>query len=102
MMPCQWTGPRPCEIPGAYTLTFRSKHGFEWIEAQCRSHCDLRTNQVRAEGGEIVAVEDVPQPPAPIEPAPVGLDAVDPAPPAEPTSIRIPRRRARAAGRAHG
>lgn len=93
MTACQWTGHRPCEMPAVYSLTFRSKHGFEWIEVQCRAHVDQRTVQVRAEGGEIVAVSDIPQPPAPIEPAPVGLDAVDPPPPPEPVKVRVPRRR---------
>lgn len=47
-------------------------------------------------GGTILSMKALPPPPPPIEPAPVGLDAIDPQPPIEPVTHRVPRRRRRA------
>jgi hypothetical protein len=71
---CQFTMARPCDAPRAFRLTFRSRHGLTWIEAACRGHADPRTNQIREEGGQLVAVEELPPTPTHPRPMPIGLD----------------------------
>lgn len=90
-------------LPPVFVLTFVSAPvqargerlpGMTTEEGSCRAHADLRKNQVRSEGGELVAVEE--WEPLPDEAPllePVGLDAVAPSP--EPKKIRVPRRRKR-------
>lgn len=91
MIACQ----SPAHHPGATPLTFMELTfqgaevaakgtifpGAAWTEIACQSCASPRTDAVRAEGGTLVAAEMlVSQPPAPVTPEPVGLDAIDPTP----------------------
>jgi hypothetical protein len=109
MTRCQ-SGKHPAgPVPAAFLLTFESAPvesrgarlpGLRWTEAACRSCADQRKEAVRKEGGTLVGVEDVPPPPVtpPVQPEPVGLDAIDPVPPAEPVKVRVQRRRRSSGG----
>lgn len=78
---CKMAGFRPCgELP-AYRLIFTlSTGGVQLEDVYCRGDVGLRKDQILAEGGQIISVEDLEAPPAPPEivPVPVGLDAIDP------------------------
>lgn len=53
---CQFpTGCLPGNKPFA-SLTFKSAAGLIWTESACQFHQSHRTDQVRAEGGELVSV----------------------------------------------
>ena len=57
---CQMERVRPCGTPPAYSLTYTlSRDGVQFTGAYCRGCISTRADQVRAEGGEIVAVEDL-------------------------------------------
>lgn len=53
--------------------------GMTWIESFCRVDGAARIAQIIDEGGSIVRQEELPPPPTPLMPEPVGLDAIDPA-----------------------
>ena len=90
---CQYTQTVPCPAPRAiFKLTFRTGDGFEWIEAACRAHADPRADQVRAQGGQLVAVEEYPDP----DPGPtVEAMAAASAPVVETEPSLAPEKRAR-------
>jgi hypothetical protein len=95
-----------CQIPGgcllhataAFYLTYRTAPlagrsagpGATFTLGVCRSHADPLKDQIRAEGGSLVAVETLPLPAGPIQPEPIGLDALTPAPE---KPVRVPRKR---------
>lgn len=75
-----------CRLPRRFTITYRTaplagRHsgpGLEFVVALCGSHRDRCCDDVRKAGGEIVAVEQLPEPPTPALPEPIGLDALAP------------------------
>lgn len=96
-----------CEQPRVYTARFKSQSGYEWSEGLCRRDASVRADQVRAEGGSLVAVEEIPQTPSPSPTSASGAaqraEAVSDDPNAEtgapePVSVRVPRRRRKAKG----
>lgn len=58
---CKWTQPTArCEEPPVFRLLHTlSPNGCQFTDVFCRAHVDRRANQIRAGGGEILAVEDV-------------------------------------------
>lgn len=48
-----------CDQPRAYTVWFRSATGYQWSEGLCRRDSSVRSDQVRAEGGQVVSVEEI-------------------------------------------
>lgn len=58
---CQDSGLGRCLVARFALLTFRSTGGMTWMEGACQGHQELHARQVRAEGGELVAVEVVAQ-----------------------------------------
>ena len=89
--------------PAAYELTYETAPilgrnpapGTGFVSGVCEPCRPVWAGQIEADGGTIIGWKALPEPPAPILPAPVGLDAIAPPRPAEPVKVRLPRRRRR-------
>lgn len=68
MTACQIPGGCPVHAPAVFLLTFQTAPitgrtpapGLTFTQGLCRAHISPRSDQVRAEGGSIVAVDDAP------------------------------------------
>ena len=90
---CKYPQPTArCDEPPAYRLVHTlTRGGCQFTDVFCRGHVDRQADRIREAGGSIVAVEDLPPPPTPMAPEPVGLDAIDPTvPKAEPSDVGPP------------
>jgi hypothetical protein len=100
--PCQ-TPVGGCPAPGTIKLTYQTAPlmgrfpgpGLTIRMGICPGHRNAQVGRILAEGGQIVEEQVIPLP-EPIQPTPVGLDAVAPAPTPEPIrqrKRRTPRRK---------
>lgn len=65
LLMCQFTRSRPCGEAAVYRLHFTlSQGGCQFSGVYCRGCVGLRKDQIRAEGGQIISVEDLAAPAA--------------------------------------
>jgi len=101
-MRCQ-TPAGGCSNPPVFSVTVETAPlsgrftgpGLSYISALCRSHVSPFADKVRTEGGSIIACDDLPALPEPMQPVPVGLDAIAPVAVA---ATPAPKRRRRTKG----
>lgn len=75
-----------CLVPPSVLITYETAPttgrlaapGATFMMAFCGTHLQAGVSEVYKSGGRVVSEDDLPPLPSPIEPEPIGLDAIDP------------------------